>query len=433
MTGDLRARLRPPLLAGTLALILFVAGFLGWAALVPIGGAVIAPGQVEVEQNRQVVQHPDGGRIAAILVADGDRVTAGQILLRLDTADDRAALALAEGQLARLLAEAARLRAERDGAPDLAVPAELTALVARQPPLADLAAQEQALFQARRAARTAERAALALRRHDAQAEIAALDAQAAALTRQRQLLTDDLDRQAALLAQGLAEGGRVAALRTELARLDGLSAGIGASRAQAQGRIAEVDLQALGLDRAARDQALARLADLGPAMADLADRAARLRNRIAAADLRAPLDGTILGLRFTSVSAVVRPAEPILDILPAGRPLVVGARITPADIDQVAIGQAATLRVAAFDSRNTPDLAGRVVRLSPDTLADGTGGPTYYRAEIELPAAEARRAGPEPLVPGMPVEVFLETGPRTALTILSQPLTRYFRRAFRAG
>ena len=113
MTGDLRARLRPPLLAGALALILFAAGFLGWAALVPISGAVIAAGQVEVEQNRQVVQHPDGGRIAAILVAEGDRVAAGQILLRLDTTNDRAALTLAEGQLARLLAEAARLRAER--------------------------------------------------------------------------------------------------------------------------------------------------------------------------------------------------------------------------------------------------------------------------------------------------------------------------------
>lgn len=433
MTGDLRARLRPPLLAGALALILFAAGFLGWAALVPISGAVIAAGQVEVEQNRQVVQHPDGGRIAAILVAEGDRVAAGQILLRLDTTDDRAALTLAEGQLTRLLAEAARLHAERDGASIPVFPPDLAALVARQPALSGLATQEQALFDARRTARAAERSALTLRGRDAQAEIAALDAQAAALDRQRRLLTEDLDRQAALLAQGLAEGGRVSAIKADLAHIDGLAAGIDASRAQAQGRIDEADLQALSLDRVARDQALARLADIDPALADLADRVARLRIRIAAADLRAPLDGTVLGLRFTSVSAVVRPAEPILDILPAGRPLVIEARIAPADIDQVAIGQTASLRIAAFDSRTTPDITGRVTRLSPDTMADGTGGPAFYRAEIELPAAEARRAGPEPLVPGMPVEVFLETGHRTALAILTEPLTRYFHRAFRAG
>ncbi|MFO1174623.1 MAG: HlyD family type I secretion periplasmic adaptor subunit [Paracoccaceae bacterium] len=433
MTGDLRARLRPPLLAGALALILFAAGFLGWAALVPISGAVIAAGQVEVEQNRQVVQHPDGGRIAAILVAEGDRVAAGQILLRLDTTDDRAALTLAEGQLARLLAEAARLRAERDGASAPVFPPDLATLVARQPALTDLVAQEQALFQARRAARTAERSALTLRGRDARAEIAALGAQAAALDRQRRLLTEDLDRQAALLAQGLAEGGRVSAIKADLAHIDGLAAGVDASRAQAQGRIDEADLQALNLDRVARDQALARLADIDPALADLADRTARLRHRIAAADLRAPLDGTVLGLRFTSVSAVVLPAEPILDILPAGRPLVVEVRIAPADIDQVAIGQTASLRIATFDSRTTPDITGRVTRLSPDTMADGTSGPAFYRAEIELPAAEARRAGPEPLVPGMPVEVFLETGHRTALAILTEPLTRYFRQAFRAG
>lgn len=433
MTGELRARLRPSLLAGTLALILFAAGFLGWAALVPIGGAVIAAGQVEVEQNRQVVQHPDGGRIAAIVVAEGDRVAAGQILLRLDTTDDRAALTLAEGQLARLLAEAARLRAERDDASAPVFPPDLAALVARQPALSGLATQEQALFQARRTAHAAERSALTLRGRDAQAEIAALDAQAAALDRQRRLLTEDLDRQAALLAQGLAEGGRVSAIKANLAHIDGLAAGIDASRAQARGHMDEVNLQLLALDRVARDQALARLADIDPALADLADRVARLRIRIAAADLRAPLDGTVLGLRFTSVSAVVLPAEPILDILPAGRPLVVEARIAPADIDQVAIGQTASLRIAAFDSRTTPDITGRVTRLSPDTMADGTGGPAFYRAEIELPAAEARRAGPEPLVPGMPVEVFLETGHRTALAILTEPLTRYFRRAFRAG
>ncbi|MBS0564625.1 MAG: HlyD family type I secretion periplasmic adaptor subunit [Proteobacteria bacterium] len=419
---------RGPIRTGVVALVLFMAGFLGWGVLVPIGGAVIAPGQIEVERNRQVVQHPEGGRIAAILVAEGDHVRAGQVLVRLDSADDRAALALAEDLLARHLAERGRLEAERDGDDAPRFPPGLAALAAARPGLAALAAQERALLAARRSARAAELAALDLQRRDARAEIGGIDAEAGAAGRQRRLLQDELARQTGLLAQGLAQAGRVADIEREIARIDGQAGALQADRARARGRIAEADLQALRLARATRDEALARLRDLGAAEAELAERCARLRARIAAADLRAPLDGTVLGLQFTSPAAVVRPAEPILSLLPDGRPLMVEARISPADIDQVAVGQPARLRVTAFDSRSTADLAGRVARLSADVMTDPARGTAYYRAEIELAPTGTPR-----LIPGMPVEVFLATGRRTALRLVTEPLTRYFGRALRAG
>lgn len=424
--------MRAPLRTGFAALALFCLGFLGWAALVPIGGAVIASGQINVERSRQVVQHPEGGRIATILVAEGDRIRAGQTLVRLDTTDDRAALSLAESQLARLLAEEARLEAERDGKAEITFPPALTALAATDPALAAYGPQERALFQARRAARASELAALALQKRDALAEIAGLDAQAEAVRAQRRLLDIDLRRQTGLLAQGLAQAGHVSDIEREIARLDGMSGGLEATRAQARGRIDNADLQALALDRTRREEALARLRDARAAETDLADRRARLRARIAAADVRAPLDGTILGLQFTSPSAVVRPAEPILFILPSDRPLVVEARIAPSDIDQVATGQLADLRLTAFDSHTTADLMGRVTRISADTLTDGTHGQPFYRAEIELPATEAARADAPRLMPGMPVEIFLRTGDRTALALLADPLTRHFRRTLRA-
>lgn len=420
--------------AGIVALVLLICGFVSWAGFIPISGAVVATGQVDVEKSRQVVQHPEGGRIAAVLVSEGQEVRAGQDLVRLDSRTDEAALALAEGQMARAMAEKARLLAERDGGAQLALVPGLAALIAQKPDLFSLVLEQESLLQSRRDSLTDELATLAAQERQAGAEIAGLDIQAAASTRQMTMLTVELRRQSGLLAKGLAQVAHVTDLQREIARLDGAMGGLQAARAQAEEHGSAARLQAQQLNRSLREDAIARLRDIAAALDQLADRCTQSRARIAAATLRAPLDGRVLNLAFTSASAVVRPAEPILFIMPSRRPLVVEVRIAPTDVDQVRPGQTATVRIAAYDSRSTPDMAGRVVGLSADALTDSNRSQSFYRAEIEFdPSGSTAASPPLRLVPGMPVEVFLRTTDRTALSLLTEPLMLYFRHAFRAG
>jgi len=434
MTGATHPAAGRAIRAGIAALALLFTGFFSWAGFVPISGAIVATGQVDVEKSRQVVQHPEGGRIAAILVSEGQEVRAGQDLVRLDSRADETALALTESQMARAMAEKARLLAERDGGARLALVPGLAALIAQKPDLIALILEQESLFQSRRDRLADELATLAAQERQAGAEVAGLDIQVAANTRQMTMLTVELRRQSGLLAKGLAQVAHVTDLQREIARLDGATGSLQAARAQAEEHGSAALLQAQQLKRSLREDAIARLRDIAAALDQLTDRCTQLRARIAAATLRAPLDGRVLNLSFTSASAVVRPAEPILFIMPSHRPLVVEVRIEPTDVDQVRPGQTATVRLAAYDSRSTPDMSGRVVSLSADTLNDTNRGQSFYRAEIEFdPAGGTAASPPLRLVPGMPVEVFLRTTDRTALSLLTEPLTLYFRRAFRAG
>ena len=423
----------PAIRVGCLAIALLIAGFFSWAGFVPISGAVVASGQIDVEKSRQVIQHPDGGRIAAILVSEGEEVRAGQGLVRLDSRADEAALSLTESQLARTLAEEGRLLAERDGTETMALVPALAALVARHPDLFALIREQEVLFQSRRDSLATEIAALAAQEREVGTEIAGLAVQAAANSRQLAMLNQEVRRQSDLLAKGLAQVAHVTDLQREIARLDGIAGNLQTARGQAEEHGTNAVLQALHLRRSLREDALARLRDISGDIEKLTDQCRQLRARIAAAEVRAPLDGRVLNLQFTSVSAVVRPAEPILFIMPSHRPLVVEARIAPTDIDQVRPGQVATLRVAAFDSRTTTDMTGRVISLSADILTDSAHGQSFYRAEIELDPLGSTTRPAARLLPGMPVEVFLRTTDRTALSLLTEPLTLFFRHAFRAG
>lgn len=433
MTTQLHPATGSAIRTGCLALALLIAGFFSWAGFVPISGAVVAAGQIDVEKSRQVIQHPDGGRIAAILVTEGQEVRAGQGLVRLDSHADEAALSLTESQLARVLAEKGRLLAERDSTQTMAFVPALAGLIARHPDLFALVREQEALFQSRRDSLATEAATLAAQEREVVTEIAGLTIQAAANGRQLALLNQGARRQSELLEKGLAQLAHVSDLQREIARLDGIAGSLQTARAQAEEHGTNAVLQALQLKRSLRADALARLRDISGDIDQLTDRCRQLRTRIATAEVRSPLDGRVLNLQFTSVSAVVRPAEPILYIIPSHRPLVVEARIAPTDIDQVSPGQRASLRVAAFDSRTTADMTGRIISLSADSLTDGAHGQSFYRAEIELDPQGGTIQTSARLLPGMPVEVFLRTTDRTALSLLTEPLTLFFRRAFRAG
>ena len=405
---------RPAALLGLVALAVVVPGFGLWAALTPLAGAIVAQGRVEVEDDRKVVQHPDGGVVAAILVAEGDPVRAGQVLIRLDGAALVSELAIVELRLQDLAAQRARLLAERGG------------LTAPGFPPGPAAEAERRLFQARLATLRENRAQLDRRINQARAQGEGIAAQRAAAALQAGLIDRELAIQRELQARGLAPSATVLALEREAARLDGQMGELAAALARAEGQAVEVEIQRSTLETLRREEAAAGLRAIGPEVMELTERRRALRQRIDRLELRAPVSGVVLGLQLTTPGAVLRPAEPVLNIVPQDRPLVVTARIPPIHIDEVHPGQPADLVPTALAGRDRPRLSGRVVLVSADALSDPQTGAAYYLAEV------APDPGPAPpLRPGMPVEVYLQTGSRTPLAYLLAPFAAYFHRAFR--
>ena len=415
-------------------LALLILGFGGWASFSEISGAVIAPGQIEVDQNRQVVQHPDGGVVAQILAQEGDSVRQGQLLIQLDATRLGSELAIIEGQLFELMARRGRLEAERDDKPEPVYDALLRDSAASNQDAAVLMAGQSQLLAARRASRAQEVAQLAKRRSQIDTQITGISAQSQALGQQLELIEQELKDQQTLLDRGLAQAGRVLALRREQARLSGQLGELTAQRALAQERATEIDLEVIKLRTQQREEAITRLRDLQFRELELAEQRRALldqRDRLA---IRAPASGIIYGLQVTTPRSVIRAAEPVMFIIPQDRPLVIAARVDPIHIDKITLGQPVNLRFSALDQRTTPELTGEVAKVSPDAFVDQARGLSYYRAEITLPEAEQAKL-PENirLLPGMPVEAFIRTGDRTPLAYLTKPLTDYFSKAFRDG
>ena len=423
---------RGPVLAGMAALALLLGGFGAWAAMVNISGAVVASGRIEVDQNRQVVQHPDGGVVRDIAVSEGMRVAEDQVLIRLDPSELQSQLAIIEGQLFELMARRGRHEAERDGRRDLRFDPLLVAAAQANPETALLIQGQRQLLEARVTSLAGQVEQLRKRSQQIEAQIDGIAAQKSALLLQLGLIEQELADQQTLLDRGLAQASRVLALQREQARLNGQIGALTAEAATAESRITETEIEILRLSDTRREEAIARLRDLQFRELELAEQRRALLQRLARLDIRAPVAGIVHGLQVFARRAVLRPADPVLYIVPQDRPLVIMAEIAPINIDQVYPGQTVTLRFAALDQRRTPELVGRVVQTSADAFADPATGASFYRAEIVLAEGEMARL-PEgtTLIPGMPVDAFIRTGDRTTLEYLVKPLADFFSAALR--
>ena len=422
---------RMALLLGNVTLAVLVGGFGVWSVASSIAGAVIASGQVEVDQHRQVVQHPDGGVVAQIEVHEGDRVAAGQVLIRLDGDLDRSERAIVEGQFFELLARRGRLEAERADAPEIRFHPELLEAAQTRPDVAEQIDGQRRLFEAR--AQTLRKALeqVTKRRDQTQSQIDGIEAQRLATVQQQELIEKELIDQRSLLDKGLAQASRVLALQREAANLAGQIGALVAQKAQAEGKVTELDLEALRLASQRREDAETELRDIGYRELELAERRRALTEKIERLDLRAPVGGLVYAMTVTTPRAVIRPAEPVLYIVPQDRPLLVAAQISPINIDEVRVGQPVALRFPAFVSRTTPELFGQVTQISADALVDEASRMSYFRAEVMLNPGEAEKLGALQLLPGMPAEVYIRTGERSPLAYLTKPFTDYFTRAFR--
>lgn len=422
---------RQPIWTGIVTIALLIAFIGGWGMLTTISGAVVAPGVVQVEQNRQVVQHPDGGVVAEIAVQEAQTVKSGDLLIRLDGAQIKAELTIVEGQLFDAMARKARLEAERDDLTELVFPTELTGLAATRSDVAEQIEGQKRLFIARLETQNAQIDQLGQRLDQIASQGEGVAAQMASLNDQIGLLQPEISDQQTLLDKGLAQSARIMDLKREMARLDGNRGELQSNLAQADGKATETKLQILQIKSARREDANAQLRDMGDKTLELAERRRALTEQVNRLEIRAPVSGIVLGLAVTTPQSVIRPADPILYIIPQDRPLIIIAQIPPIHVDEVHLGQEVQVSFAAFSARTTPQLAGTLTTISADAMTDQATQQSFYRAEITLEAGEMAKLKDDKLVPGMPVQAFIGTGDRTPMAYLLKPFTDYFHMALR--
>jgi HlyD family secretion protein len=429
LTGA-RKSIRLHLIIGLAVVVLLAGGFGGWASTAQISGALIAPGSIVVDSNVKKVQHPTGGVVGELRVRDGDLVRAGDIVVRLDDTVTKAGLAIVTKNLNGLWARAARLEAEQRGTERITFPAVLTDR-AGDPDVQNVIASETKLFEVRVTGRAGQKAQLRERVAQLNEEIAGLIAQEDAKTREIALVEKELVGVRGLFDQQLVQISRLTVLERDAARLAGERAQLMASRAQAKGKITETELQIIQVDRDLVSDVSKDLRETNVKIGEFVERKVTAEDQLRRIDIRAPQDGMVLQSAVHTVGGVINAGDVIMQIVPQTDALSVEARVNPQDIDKLMIGQKTLLRMSAFDQRTTPELTGEVSRISPDTTTDQRTGQAYYTVRISMPAAEVAKLGDVRLIPGMPVEAFMQTGDRTMLAYLAKPLSDQLMRAFR--
>jgi HlyD family secretion protein len=422
--------MRRHLIAAGVVVFVLVVGVGGWGARAVISGAVVAAGSLVVDSNVKKVQHPTGGIVGELRVRDGDRVHSGDIVVRLDETVTRANLAIVSKGLDELMARKARLEAERDGWETIVFPAQLVS-GASEPDRAAAMDSERKLFNLRKTARNGQKAQLRERMAQLREEIAGLTSQQNSKAKEVTLIERELGGVRELWKQNLVQLSRLTALEREAARLEGERGQLVAAAAQAKGKIAETALQVLQIDQDIASEVAKELREVDGKIGEFIERKVTAEDQLKRIDIRAPQDGTVFQLAVHTVGGVITAGDPIMLIVPEADNLAVEVKVNPQDIDQLQLNQKAILRFSAFNARTTPEIEGVVTRISADTSTDQRTGQSFYTLRIAMPPEQIERLGEVKLLPGMPVEAFVQTGDRTMLSYLIKPLHDQFVRAFR--
>lgn len=407
-------------------------GIGGWAATSQLSGAVIGQGVVVVDSSVKKVQHATGGIVGELRVREGDRVNAGDILIRLDETQTLANATIVTKSLDELLARQARLETERDGADQIIFPKVLLERTKDSNSEAGRAiAAENKLFDLRRQARSGQKAQLKERSAQLQEEIKGYLGQAEAKQKEVEFIHQELEGVRTLWQKNLVPITRLTSLERDSARLDGERSQLGGMMAQAKGKIAEIELQIIQIDQDLRSEVGKDLIETRSKLSELAERKIAAVDLLNRTDIRAPQSGRVHELTVHTVGGVIAPGEQIMLIVPDADALAVEVKIAPRDIDQVYVGQTATMRFAAFNQKTTPEIDGEIGVVAADIAQDQRTGASYYTARVLLKPEELAKLGSSKLVPGMPVDVFIKTPGRTALSYLIKPLRDQAERALK--
>jgi HlyD family secretion protein len=433
MTGKMqgaRPSIRLHLIIGLAVVVVLAGGLGGWASTAEMSGALIAPGSIVVESSVKKVQHPTGGVVGEVRAHDGDVVKAGDVVVRLDDTVTRASLAIVTKSLDGLWARAARLEAEQQGLDRPVFPPMLLDR-ANDPDVKNVMASESKLFEVRTTGRIGQKAQFRERVTQLKEEIAGLEAQEKAKDQEIALVEKELVGVRSLYDQHLVQMTRMTTLERDAARLSGERAQYVASRAQARGKITETELQIIQVDKDMVSDVSKDLRETNDKIGEFVERKVTAEDQLRRTDIRAPQDGMVEQSTVHTVGGVITAGDAIMMIVPQADDLQVEAKVNPQDIDKLQIGQKTLLRLSAFNQRTTPELNGLVTRVSPDVTTDQRTGQSYYTIRVSMPPEEVARLGEVKLIPGMPVEAFVQTGDRTMLSYLIKPLKDQLMRAFR--
>ncbi|MBL8671359.1 MAG: HlyD family type I secretion periplasmic adaptor subunit [Alphaproteobacteria bacterium] len=421
----------PWIVAGSVLIAVTFVGVGGWAAIAPLNSAAIAVGKVSVEGDRKVVQHLEGGIVQQVLVKDGDKVEPGQVLIQLDDTRARVELQAISGQITSIEAGIARLEAERDGRTEPRFPRNLQEKAKASPEISEIVETQKNLFASRKAASENRIGMLRQRIAQAREEIRGTEAVMGGQARQIAIIRDELVGLRQLFEKGNITRQRLLALEREQAALEGQRGDHIATIARTQQKIAEAEIAVIDTSNQRVNDAIAELEKLQTQLAVLVERRAAAEDIVKRLDVRAPRSGIVVGLAVNSTGAVIAPRERLMDIVPQDEALVVEARVRPLDIDVVHEGLPAEVRLSAYTARRTPTVPGKVKSISADLVTDQKTGEGYYRAIIELAPGALDKIEEVALYPGMPVEVMIVTGERTALEYLAQPILASINRSLR--
>ena len=417
---------RRELVIGGTIIVLFFVIFLGWAALAPLDAGAYAQGQIAVSGNRQAVQHREGGVVSALLVAEGDTVRRGQVLLQLSSGELKATERGVASQVYALIAQRARLIAERDGLRGIPTPPEFASLAAEDAVLARESLRIQQLqFGARRTGRSTETGVLAQRIAQLNEQIAGYEGQIVANIEQQRLIQEELAGMRSLAEKGYAPLTRVRALERTAAQLDGELGSLRAQIARSREAVGETRLQMSGVSTKMNEDVADQLRQIDVQLNELRPRMVELRAQIARNEVRAPASGEVVGLTIFTQGGVIQAGQTLMEIVPRDASQVIIAQISPTDVDNLRVGLDTEVKFPGLRERNPPIIHGRVTRISADSFIVEETGASYFRAEIVVPASELAKMGrgAETLRPGAPVEVVILLRKRTALGYLLEPLT----------
>jgi HlyD family type I secretion membrane fusion protein len=420
---------RRPVRLGLATLIVTFLGFGGWASLAPLGSAVVAPGNLVVESNRQDVQHLDGGQTARLLVREGDRVAAGDVLITLDPVRVNAQAALVRSQLdaARLLV--ARLRAEQGSLAELPVPEDLQERARREPQLAAAIQAQRSIMETRRVSFEGQVSVLNQRIRQLREQIGGLVAQERSRVQQVRLLRQELDGVIELLRGGHATRIRALGLERDIARLEGERGEHAANVSRLEQSIGEAELQILQLHRNFDEDVAARLQEGQQAVAEAQERLTSAEDQARRLDIRAPVSGTVVGLAVHTVGAVIAPGQLLMQIVPGEDRLLVEAEIRVEDVERLSPGVEAVIQFPGLPQVSMPLVTGRLLVISADRLTDPRTGQPHFRARLAVDEESRAKLADRRIVPGMPVQVMIRTGQRTMLGYLLDPVTLALGRA----
>ncbi len=428
---DSSGSIRRHVMAGLIIVLVLGGGVGGWAGTVTLSGALIASGQVVVDSNVKKVQHPTGGIVGELLVRDGDRVKQGEVVVRLDDTVTRANLAIVNKGLNELYARRSRLESERDGVDSVRFPEDLVERAATDPDLAALLHGERKLFELRSSARNGQKAQLKQRVEQLGEEIRGLKAQRESKEKEIKLILREKEGVHDLWKQKLVPLTKLTQIERDETRLEGEAGQLIAQIAQVGGKIAETELQIIQIDRDLSSEVAKETREIEGKIGEFVERKVTADDQLKRIEIRSPQNGTVFQSNVHTVGGVVTAGDAMMMVVPAADSLTVEAKVNPQDIDQVREGQNSLLRFSAFNQQTTPEIYGKVTRISADATTDQRTGVTYYTVRIAMPAEEVTKLGEVRIVPGMPVEAFIQTGDRTMISYLTKPLRDQVMRMFR--